>query len=47
MWNFLESINNLYLVNRVNRWREAAVNAKDGVVNDNRECEEVKHVGKI
>lgn len=44
---FPEPIDNLDLVDMMDRGTEAAVHAKDGIVNDDREGEKVKHVGKI
>lgn len=42
-----ESVDDFYLVDGVYRGREAAVDAKDLVIDDHGECEEVEHVGKV
>ena len=47
MWYFAESINDLNLIQGMNRGRKAAMNAENLVVNDDAESEEVKHVRKI
>lgn len=47
MWYLPEPINDLDLIDRVNRRRQAAMNAEDLVVDDHTECQEIKHVGEI
>jgi len=44
---FSEAIDDLYLVDGVYGGREPTVDAKDLVVDNDRKCEEVKHVCKI
>ena len=45
--NFAESVNDLDLVDRVDRRRQATVHAEDLVVDDDRERQEVEHVGEV
>lgn len=47
MGDLAEPVNDLDLVNMVNRRRQAAVHAKDGVVNHHRQGQKVEHVGKV
>ena len=47
MRNFAESVDNLDLVNRVDRRRQATMHAKDLVVDDDRERQEIEHVGEV
>ena len=47
MGDFAETINNLNLVDAVNRRREAAVHTEDLVVDDDAKGEEVEEVGEV
>ena len=42
-----KSVDDFDLVNRVYRRRKSAVDAKDLIVDDHTQCEEVEHVRKI
>lgn len=47
VWDFSEAIDDLDLVNRMYGRRQAAVDAKDLVVDDDRQRQEVEHVGEV
>jgi hypothetical protein len=47
MWNLLLSINASNLIQRINRWRQSTMNAKDLVINDCREGEVVKYLTTV
>ena len=47
MWYFPISINDLDLIDGMNRWRQAAMYTKDLVVDDHAQCEKIEHVRKI
>ena len=47
MWYLAEAIDDFDLIDRVYRWRKAAVDTEDLVVDDDTQCEEIKHVRKI
>merc|ERR1711939_697884 len=47
MRDFSEPVDNLDLVERMHRRREASVNAEYPVVDDDRESEKVEHVGEV
>ena len=47
MGNFSKSIDDPDLIQGMNAGTQSPMDAKDAVVNDNRECEEVEHVGEV
>lgn len=47
MRDLAEAVNDLYLVDRVDRWRETAMYTEDVVVYDDGKCEEVEHVCEV
>lgn len=47
MWDFAETVDDLYLVDRMYRWRKAAMDAEDIVIYDDRKCKEIEHVCEI
>ena len=47
MWDLAESVNNLDLINRVDRWRQAAMNAEYLVADHNTQRQIVEHVCEI
>lgn len=47
MRNFSEAIDDFDLIDRVYRGRQSAMYAKDLVIDNDGECQEVEHVGKV